>query len=324
MISSNVCMLWPFLVAKIPEYLYFYVLSFKQLFMKPEARNPHLEQLDTDFLYHLGLDTSMDLKSMFGDVKYVCMGGSPVRAEYFANISASYLGFEVPEGGAQPIGKTERCSLFKVGPVISVSHGMGMPSMLIFLHELAKLLDYADAQDVKFIRIGTSGGVGVEPGTVVVAEEGLNGKLEPSFEQIELGETYSYPTGLDRQLAEELLEARGEVRAQLGKTMGTDDFYEGQGRLDGALAPRYTEEDKMAFLRKAHEAGVRNIEMESTAFAAFCLRAGIPAAIVCATLLDRLQGDQVKSTPGQLAQFSDNAQHVVLRYIKSQLEKAVE
>lgn len=108
--------------------------------MDPGARNPHLDELETDFLYHLGLDTSMDLKGMFGDVKYVCMGGSPVRAEDFANKAAAELGFEVPAGGAQPIGKTERCSLFKVGPVISVSHGMGMPSMLIFLHELAKLM----------------------------------------------------------------------------------------------------------------------------------------------------------------------------------------
>lgn len=105
--------------------------------------------------------------------------------------------------------------------------------------------------------------------------------------------------------------------------MGTGDFYEEQGRLDGALKPRYTEAEKMAFLRRAHKVGVRNIEMEATAFAAFCLRAGIPAAIVCATLLDRLQGDQVTSTPEQLAQFSDNAQRVVLQYIRSQLGKVV-
>lgn len=291
--------------------------------MIPEARNPHLDQLNPDFLYHLGLDTSMDLKAMFGDVKYVCMGGSPVRAEVFAKKAAEELGFAVPESEIKPIGKTERCSLFKVGPIISVSHGMGMPSMLIFLHELAKLCDYAGCKDVKFIRIGTSGGVGVEPGTVVVAEEGLNGKLEPVFEQIELGETYQYPTGLDKDLAKEILEARGEIRALIGKTMGTDDFYEGQGRLDGALRPRYTEADKMAFLQRAHAAGVRNIEMESTAFAAFCNRAGIPGAVVCTTLLDRLQGDQVTSTPQQLAEFSDNAQTVVINYIKGQLEKVV-
>lgn len=68
-----------------------------------------------------------------------------------------------------PIGKTERYSLFKVGPVIAVNHGMGMspwithhtccfvfefffffwspgqPSLSILLHELAKLLMYAGA-----------------------------------------------------------------------------------------------------------------------------------------------------------------------------------
>ena len=44
--------------------------------------------------------------------------------------------------------------------------------------------------------------------------------------------------------------------------MCCDDFYEGQGRLDGALCD-YTEADKMEFLERAKEEGVRNIEMES-------------------------------------------------------------
>lgn len=250
------------------------------------------------------------------------MGGSPVRAEEFARKAAEQMGIDVGEEGVKPIGKTERFSLYKVGPVISVSHGMGMPSMLILLHEIAKLLEYAGCGDVPFIRIGTSGGVGVPPGTVVVAEEGLSAKLQPLFEQVELGEVQQYPTGLDKELALEILNVRGEIRTQIGKTMGTDDFYEGQARLDGALNPNYDEDAKIWFLRKAHNAGVRNIEMESTAFAAFCLRAGIRGAVVCATLLDRLQGDQVTSTPAELAAFSDDAQQVVLNYIKQKLSHA--
>lgn len=43
----------------------------------------------------------------------------------------------------------------------------------------------------------------------------------------------------------------------------------GQGRLDGALCSFSTEE-KLDYLRKAHEAGIKNIEMESTVFAAMC------------------------------------------------------
>lgn len=48
----------------------------------------------------------------------------------------------------------------------------------------------------------------------------------------------------------------------------------GQGRLDGALCS-YTEKDKQAYLEAAYAAGVRNIEMESSVFAAMCSACGL-------------------------------------------------
>ena len=57
------------------------------------------------------------------------------------------------------------------------------------------------------------------------------------------------------------------------------------------------------------------VKMESTEFAAFCYRAGIPAAIVCVAILNRLKGDQVEVSSKDLALFSNNAQAVVLNYI---------
>lgn len=51
-------------------------------------------------------------------------------------------------------------------------------------------------------------------------------------------------------------------------------FRAGQGRLDGALCS-FSPEDKLEYLRKAYEAGVRNIEMESTVFAAMCRVCGL-------------------------------------------------
>lgn len=287
--------------------------------MSIEHRNPNINELDADFLYHLGLDTTMDLEAMFGDVKFVCMGGSADRAESFAKKLVNDLDLGISNEEIRPIGKTERGSLFKVGPIISMSHGMGMPSMTIFLHEVTKLLEHAGATDVKYIRIGTSGGVGVEPGTVIVAEEGVNGRLEPQHEVIILGETCPYPTQLDTQMVEDIMSVADDIRVQVGRTMGADDFYEGQGRLDGALEPDYTEKEKMEFLMKAYSRGVRNIEMEAPAFAAFCLRAGIPAALVCAALVNRLEGDQVTSTKEQLAEYSNNAQELVIRYLMKQL-----
>jgi uridine phosphorylase len=59
--------------------------------------------------------------------------------------------------------------LYKIGPILAFSHGMGCPSVSIALHEVAKLLAYAGAR-ASFIRMGTSGGVGLPPGSVVLSE----------------------------------------------------------------------------------------------------------------------------------------------------------
>ena len=74
----------------------------------------------------------------------------------------------------------------------------------------------------------------------------------------------------------------------------------------------------MNFLKRAHEKGVRNIEMESTAFASFCRRANIPAAIVCATFINRLNGDQVTTTAEEQMKFSSYADELVLSYLRKQ------
>lgn len=330
--------------------------------------NPHLAELSEDFLYHLGLTSADDLAGLFGDTKFVCMGGSGMRAEKVATKISQQLGLPIiryckdPEdqigdmegvqsaidkvisgesdirpamervydfvaekaGLPTAIGKKERFELYKIGPVVIVSHGMGMPSMQIELDEVTKMLHHAGAEDFKYFRIGTSGGVGIEGGDIVITNEAVNDSLEPVHEKTELGKKKRYPTQLDAQLAQDLLDVAGDIHAQIAKTMGTDDFYLGQGRMDGFFEPGYSMEEHFDFLRRAHEAGVRNIEMEATAFAAFCLRAGIPAAIVCCALLNRLDGDQVTSTQEQLAGFSDNAEEIVIRYIGKQLGIAVQ
>ena len=115
----------------------------------------------------------------------------------FGNKAAEEFGISTPEGGVRKIGKNERCNMCQMSPILSISHGMGMPSLSIFLHEVTKLLEYAVSTDVKFIRIGTSGGVGVKGGTVVVTEDAINAKLEPTHTKTMLGQGYTYPTQLD-------------------------------------------------------------------------------------------------------------------------------
>ncbi|XP_056141631.1 uridine phosphorylase 1 isoform X2 [Lampris incognitus] len=273
-----------------------------------------------DILYHFNLGTSThDLPATFGDVKFVCVGGSPWRMKSFIEYIAAELALEDPKSEYPNIcAGTDRYAMYKVGPVLSVSHGMGIPSISIMLHELIKLLHHAGCTDVTIIRIGTSGGIGLEPGTIVLTKQSVDANFLPKFEQVILGKTVVRSTDLDLGLAEELLQCSKDLsqfETVIGNTMCTMDFYEGQARLDGAFCS-YSEKDKQEYLTKAYDAGVCNIEMESSVFAAMCKLSGLRAAVVCVTLLDRLKGDQLTSSHEVLHSYQQRPQILVGHFIK--------
>lgn len=292
-----------------------------------KLRNPNIELMDQDILYHLALGSgSHDLQEMFGDVKFVCMGGTPKRMENFAHFIMDEIGYKLPAGTQlQDISAfSYRYSMYKVGPVLSISHGMGVPSLGILLHEMIKLMYHAKCKDPIFIRIGTCGGIGVEGGTVVITDDAVDGLLRSTHELAILGKIVHRPAVLDKRLVRELKSLASPddpYDTIVGKTMCTADFYEGQGRLDGAFC-EYTEQDKMDYLQKLHDFGVVNIEMECTIFAALTHYAGIKAAIVCVTLLDRLKGDQVMSPKEVMNEWQQRPQILVSRLIRKHLAQA--
>ncbi|CAB3237915.1 unnamed protein product [Arctia plantaginis] len=287
--------------------------------------NEHLQGLEVDILYHLGLDTqSYDLPAMFGDVKFVCIGGTKYRMREFAEYIAKEL--DLPCKGSKLVNLTkhsQRYAMYKVGPVLSVSHGIGIPSMTTLLQEVMKLISYAKMKDPIIFRIGTSGGVSIPAGSVVVSSFGLSGMLEKTYSIPVLGKMRSIPAKLDSRLCQEvhsLASDKDDFRTYIGGTMAADDFYRGQARLDGPFCD-YTEADKMEFLNTLCNLGVRNIEMEATAFSAFTREAGIRASIVCVTFLDRLLGDQVTPSKATMMDWQKRPMIVVGRYIKEYINK---
>lgn len=253
-----------------------------------------------------------------GDVRFVFFGGSNDRMAKVAKTLADTF-WPLKDGEKiEPIGSTTRYHMFKVGQAISVSHQMGMPSFSILLHEVTKLLKHAGAKDVTYIRVGTSGGVGLPGGTIVVTERPLNGYLEPYYDLVSLGKLIKRPAELDKGVRDALIALKGDFPVVAGDTMSVDCFYEGQGRLDGAICG-YQDSDKLAFLAQAQQAGVRNIEMESVMFGSFCKELNIKAAVVCTTLLNRLQGDQVTMTEEDYKLWMDRVITLCLRYVAKTL-----
>merc|ERR1712106_330439 len=290
--------------------------------------NPHIQEMEEDVLYHLALGSgSHDLQQMFGDVKFVCMGGTPQRMKSFAEYMLRQLGYLLPTGTClvDISERSHRYAMYKVGPVLSISHGMGIPSAGILLHEIIKLMYHAGVKDPIFFRIGTCGGIGLEPGTVVVSEEAVDGRVRPVHETIILGQVVSRKAKLDVDFARKVVSSGSregdKFKTVLGKTISTDDFYEGQGRIDGAIC-EYTEDDKLKYLQEVAAKGVTNMEMEALVFAALTHMAKIRSSVVCVTLLDRLKGDQISTPKEELLSWQERPMDVVSRFILSELSLA--
>lgn len=290
---------------------------------KSSLKNPHLEEMKEDVLYHLGLTTlNDDLRIMFGDVKFVCVGGTSERMKEFAEYVNKILNLNYLRNELKNISKSSRYSMYKTGPVLCVSHGIGSPSISIVLHEIMKLLHHAAAEDPVFLRIGTSGGLDIPPGSVVITSVSVNGMLKPYQELVILGQKIQRPSTLDEDLCKELkIVANKHLKnctVVVGKTMCADDFYEGQGRLDGAFC-EYSSDDKLSYLKKLKEAGVVNIEMESLTFGAMCRNAGLKGGVICVTLVDRLKEDQVTVTAEECKNWQQSVLHLAAMYIKEKL-----
>ena len=80
-----------FLQCRRPSFLKYLVARSKIFSARSERgeevklMNPHIQELGEDVLYHLALGSgSHDLEQMFGDIKFVCMGGTPQRMKMFA------------------------------------------------------------------------------------------------------------------------------------------------------------------------------------------------------------------------------------------------
>lgn len=282
--------------------------------------NPEFQKLDIDYLYHLGLDSSMNLEKEFGDVKYVVFTRSFSNADYFANqFTERFYGLKNLHVQCKTIAKDERYHIYKIANTLIISHGVGFPSMLICLNEVVKLMWHAGVKDFKFFRLSPGGGINVEENCVIVATEALNQQLQPEWSNIEFGDYYTYPTALSAEVSQGLIKTNPDIHLQSGKVMASSCFYNGQARLNGALAVSYNKTQRDEYLNRAYQAGVRGIDMESTCFAAFCTELGIPAGIVIAALADRLKDNDTEPSlmvdSEKLSPALHKAGQVIINYI---------
>ena len=223
--------------------------------------------------------------------------------------------------------KEERFVTRYCAGVLFASHGMGMPSASIAVQELMRMLfflkrgDLDAMSEVFWSRVGTSGGVGLPGGTVVVTTEGLMADLKPYRLLNGLSGEYWFDGTFPADVARAIVEASAGsgIPIELGRTVAGNEFFLEQLRLDGAIRLE-SPESKMAWLEALEAAGVRNIEMEGAMLAGYLNHWGFPRfAMICTTIVNRIEGDQVTQTPAELHAFSERSGDVLFNYLTATL-----
>ena len=276
-----------------------------------------------DVYYHFGLSSADPVIEDLRDVRAIVMAGSGHRIQEFARIWSGMNG----DAPIISLPKEERFVTRYCAGVLFASHGMGMPSASIAVQELMRLVFFLKRGDldamaeVFWTRVGTSGGVGLPGGTIVVSTEGVMADLRP-YRVLNggMGE-YWFDSTFPLDIAEDIVAANAgsDFNVVLGKTVAGNEFFLEQFRLDGAVCME-TPQTKMAWLEWIHDNGVRNIEMEGAMLAGYLNHWGFPRfAMICCTLLDRLHGDQVTATPEQLAKYSDDSGVAMFSYLAATL-----
>ena len=276
-----------------------------------------------DVYYHFGVSSDDPILENFKDVKAVVLCGSGGRIEEFANKWSKKRKAKI-----YALPKEERFVTRYCDGVLFASHGMGMPSASICVQELMRMVYFLkngnleEMDKVFWTRVGTSGGVGLEGGTVVVTTEGLMADMKPY--RVLVGEREQYFDGkFPEDIAEDIIEANKDCDfpIAMGKTIAGNEFFIEQMRLDGAVC--LAEESwKFGWLDWIHKGGVRNIEMEGAMLAGYLNYWGFSKfAMICCTLLNRMDGDQVTASKEELHSYSERSGIVLFNYLDVLLKK---
>jgi uridine phosphorylase len=202
-----------------------------------------------DVYYHFGVTSSDLLLTTLRDVRAVIIAGSGSRIKEFAERWSEL------NGGTEIVAfpKEDRFVTRYTAGVLFASHGMGMPSASIALQELMRMVFFLkrgnlDAMDEVFwCRVGTSGGVGLPVGTVVVTSEGLMADLKP-FRLLNGGTgEYWFDGHFPATTCDAIIAANEYADFDIisGRTVAGNEFFLEQFRLDGAICLE-TPETKLA------------------------------------------------------------------------------
>ncbi len=211
-----------------------------------------------------------------GDVaRYVLLPGDPDRVPV---ISAQWDEFREVAFHREYRTHTGK---YKGIPVSATSTGIGSPSAVIAVEELARI--GADT----FIRVGSTGAIqeDIQVGDIIISSASI--RLEGTSKHYVIPE---YPASANYEVLLALIEAADTLNVpyHVGITASTDSFYLGQGRPGlGGYAQSFSEN----ILDDLRRANVLNFEMEASAIFTVANIYGLRAGSVAVVFANRITNE---------------------------------
>ncbi|MBW2477286.1 MAG: nucleoside phosphorylase [Deltaproteobacteria bacterium] len=231
--------------------------------------------MGSDHMYHLGFGHGDFPEDSLP--RYALISGDPDRAKLIADHSEVTLVKTLSENRGL-------CSYLCLNadgrPFLSLTSGMGGPSLSIVINELCQLgcIDTV-------IRVGTCGAVQphIKAGDIIVSIAAVN--HQGSARDI-VGE--GYPCVADPFLVVRLVETaeRLGLPCHHGITASTDTFYEGQERTASSANKQLTRRNQ-GLIDELRHLNVLNLEMEAATLFAQANVYGFSAGCVTAVLAER-------------------------------------
>ncbi len=213
-----------------------------------------------------------------GDVaRYVLLPGDPERVDIISSFWDERREVAYHREFKTHTGK------YKGVPISATSTGIGSPSAIIALEELARI--GADT----FIRVGSTGAIQPEinVGDLIISSSAV--RLEGTSKEYVRVE---YPASANYEVILALIEAAESLghKYHVGITASTDSFYLGQGR-PGYMG--YEQSFSRTILQDLRRARVLNFEMEAAAIFTvanlYGLRAGSVAVVFANRITDEFE-----------------------------------
>ncbi|XP_065212782.1 uridine and thymidine phosphorylase-like [Planococcus citri] len=292
------------------------------LINKPHREDPN----DEVFLFHFRIHSkNIDLPQIFGDVKFVCMCGTAHRAKKFAEIIRQDVystSFNKSKELLDLAQFGHRYSMFKVGNVLCVNHGMGFASVNIVLHEIIKLLQHAGVKDPEFFRIGSCAGRGIPEGTVLISEKIVNEFFEEQYEMIVLGQRMKLPAKWNQNLVKNFKNISAtkysNMKVSSGTTMSAEHFYESSASTKGSFCLK-NEDERNEYNNMMSKHGILGWDMEAIAVAAITNHVGIKSASLFVT-----GSPHPEKVPDEIrAEWEIRPFKIIVEYIKNKLQNTI-